>query len=185
MKKFNYNDELRDIIDTKRLVEINLGLSSPLDHCIAYLLDANDDYLTFARISNDIALQGITICRMDDMEAIEADTGFINELQKGITNNSLHTEVSDDIKGVKEFSFKGFISAFEATKTIIDITSENRSFTGRLAGYDKKILAIDEYYAEDNKRFSRTYINPANITAITVSGTWLKIISRSLTDNNI
>jgi hypothetical protein len=185
MKNFDFQTDLKRVIDSKLLVEINLGLGGNLNHVVAYIINANDDYLTFARISNDATLQGVTICLMRDIESIQTETKFIKELMKDITDDSLYQRVKKDIDKIKDFTFLGFISAFEATNTIIDITSENESYTGRVFAHDDKILVIDEYYAEDDGRFARSYINPSIITSITVGGTWLKIIARSLADKGI
>jgi hypothetical protein len=187
MQKSNYKDDLKKVIDSKQLVEIDLSLTGKLDHFIAYILDANDDFLTVARISNDLTVQGVTICRMSDVETIQTETGFVKDLSKGITDDSLLKKVKVETEKVKNLTFGGFISAFENTKTIIEITTQDdENFTGRIVNNDnKRFLILDEYFPGDHGRFARTYINPAIITSFTVGGTWLETITRSVADQNL
>ena len=180
MNTFRFQDEVQKIIDAKKLVEVDLLLGGKFDHFIAFLIHVNDDYLTFARVSNDVTLQGVTICRMESLESIQTETGFVRELRKSLPDDTLFKESLKEVQLVKDFTFQGFTSAFVDTDRVLDVTSENEGFTGKVIAYDESILLLDEYYAEDEERFARTYINPAIITTITVGGTWLKLIERSL-----
>lgn len=182
MKKFNFQEELKRLIESKQLVELNLNLEGKLGHGVGYIIDANEEYITFARVTNDATLEGVTICLTQGIESIETETNFTKELAKDITNDALYQEAIKNVEKVKKFSFLGFVSAFENTPAIVDISSENQNYTGRIIDHDDEMLVIDEYFAEDFGRFSRSYINPSIITSITVGGTWLKIIARSLSD---
>lgn len=185
MNKFDFQSELKTIIDKRQLVEIDLNMNGKLDHFIAYLIDVNEDYITFARISNDLALQGVTMCLLTNVQDIQVETKFVAELRKGISDDSLNEEAKKEVENVREFTFKGFFTAFEGTETLIDINLEGAGFTGRVVGIDDSVVAVDEYYAEESTRFSRTFINPLTLVSVTVGGTWLKIIARSLVEKNV
>jgi len=184
MKKFNYKDELKKMIDGKQLVEVNFR--GDTEHAVAYIMDVNDDYLTFARISNDATLQGVIICLTRDLESIQVETNFINELSKYVADDSIHGEALEILEKVREFSFEGIISAFEGTETLIEVTTvDNDNFSGKVIALDDTALVLDEYYPQDHGRFARTYLNPSLFLRVTVGGTWLKIISRSIADKNL
>ena len=184
MKKFDYQDELKKIIDTKQLVEVNLR--GDTEHAVAYIIDINDEYLTFARIGNDATLQGVIICLTNNLESIQVETNFINELSKDIRDDSLHTEALKIIEGVKKFSFKGVVSTFEGTETLIEVTTvDNENYSGKVIALDDRAMVFDEYYPQDHGRFARTYLNPSLFSRVTIGGTWLKIISRSVADKNL
>jgi hypothetical protein len=184
MKKFNYKDELKKMITTKQLVEVNLRGDGA--HAVAYIMDASDEYLTFARISNEAVLQGVMICLTRDLESIQIETKFISELAKDIKDDSLHQEAAKILKDVKKFSFKGIASAFEGTETLIEVTTVDKdNFSGKVIALDDDALLLDEYYPQDHGRFARTYLNPSVFRCITVGGTWLKITSRSIADKNL
>lgn len=186
MKNFDFQNELKKIINGKQIIEVDLNHNShELSHVKGYIVDTNDDYLIIARITNDLTLDGVTIYRMEDVESIQVETSFLKELNKGIVDDSLYQEAVEYTKDVKKISFRDFITAFEGSKTLIDVTTESGSHTGRVFAHDEKILVIDEYYVEDDGRFARSYINPKVITSITVGGAWLKIIQRSLADKKI
>ena len=102
-----------------------------------------------------------------------------------MSDDSLYEEAIKEIENIKDFTFKGFFTAFEGTKKLVDINLESAGFTGRVIGLDDAVVAVDEYYAEENTRFSRTFINPLTLVSVTVGGTWLKIIARSLVEKNI
>jgi hypothetical protein len=183
MKKFNYRDELKKIIASKQLVEVNFRHDS--EHAVSYILNANDEYLTFARISNSATLQGVITCLTRDLESIQVGTTFITELSKDIQDDSLHTEASKLLENVKKFSFEGIVSAFEGTDTIIEVTTvDNDNFSGKVIALDDRAMVLDEYYPQDPGRFARTYLNPSLLLRVTVGGPWLKIISRSITNTN-
>ncbi len=182
MKKFNYKDELKKFIDSKQLVEVNFR--GDKEHAVAYIMDANDEYLTFARISNDASLQGVIICLTRDLESIQVETKFIDELSKDIGDDSLHNEALKALENVKKFSFEGIVSAFVGTETLIEVTTvDNDNYSGKVIALDATAMVLDEYYPQDPGRFARTYLNPSLLLRVTVGGTWLKITSRSLTKN--
>ncbi len=183
MKKFNYKDELNRIISSKQLVEVNFRGDG--EHAVAYLMGANDEYITFARINNDANLQGVITCLSRDLESIQLETNFIYELSKFINGDTLYKEAASILKDVKKFSFEGIVSAFVDTQMPIEVTTvDNDNFSGRVVGFDEMAMVIDEYYPQDHGRFARTYLNPSLIRCITVGGAWLKIISRSIEDKS-
>ncbi|MEP7167560.1 MAG: hypothetical protein ABI758_06720 [Candidatus Woesebacteria bacterium] len=184
MKKFNYQDKLQEIIARRELVEVNLRADT--DHAVAFIMDANDEYLTFARISNDASLIGVVICLTSDLESIQVETTFIGELAKFIDAESLHNDALKVLEHVKKFSFEGVVSSCVDSEMVIEITtSDNQNFSGRIIALDHQAMVIDEYYPQDHGRFARTYLNPSIISRITMGGTWQKIISRSISDKNL
>ncbi len=184
MNTFNYNDELQKMITSKQLVEFNLH--GDTEHSVSYILNANDEYVTFAKITNDATLQGVIICLTSSLESIQIETRFIGELVKDIQDDSVHQEAVNILKDVKTFSFEGISSAFAGTDTMLEVTTEdNVNFTGKVIALDDTALVLDEYYSQDDGRFARTYLNPSQISRITVGGTWLKIITRSVADKNL
>jgi hypothetical protein len=183
MKQFDYQAELKKIIETKQLVEVDIDGPG---HGVAYILNANDEYLTFAKINNNAALDGVIICPMTDVNYVQTDTTFISELAKHITGKDLHQQAIKVVDGIKEFTFEGFISGLENTRTIIEFTDKDEdSFSGRILGHNDKIIVVDEYYTEDSGRFARSYVNRATISRIVVASPWLNIITRSLADKNL
>ncbi|MDQ3008642.1 MAG: hypothetical protein M3Q81_03525 [bacterium] len=77
-------------------------------------------------------------------------------------------------KDVKKFTFEG-------TETLIEVTTvDNANRSGKVIAMDDTIIALDEHYPQDPGRFARTYIYPSQILCITVGGTWLNIIARSI-----
>ena len=184
MKQFDFQAELKKIIDAKQLVEIFLH-GAPT-YKVAYLLNANNDYLTFAEVSSSALFSGVIICNLSDVDWIGVETPYLGELAKQIVDDSVYKQATEDIKNIKEFSFKGFVSAFVDTKRIVEITDEDETVTaGRVLNQDDKVLVFDEYSAENTRKLARMFFNKNSIIRIAIDVPWLRTIERFLEDKNI
>lgn len=184
MNNFNYQDELKKMVVNKQLVDIHFRGDD--EGLIAYLFFLNEEYFMFGEVSKDATFAGTSICLTRELECIQTETRFIKELHKQIKNNELHEQAWDCIKEVKKISFKDFLSTFQGSKTLLSIkTVDGVVLTGRVFANDNEVVVLDEYYLEEDMRFSRTYINLSLINSITVGGTWLKINSESLKEKNL
>jgi hypothetical protein len=185
MQTFNFQTQLQELISERQLLEINFNLLEGLSHLKGYLLDVNDEYLLMASITNDLTLQGVTMCLRKDVISFQIETNFLMELQKGLTDDEVFQQAIAFTKKINATSFLGFISALECSPTLVTIVTETESYTGRVISHDDEMLVLDEYYAEDTGRFARTFLNPSHIISITTGGAWLGIIERSLQDKQI
>lgn len=184
MSKFNYQDELKRMVINKQLVEVHFRRDD--EGLTAYLFFLNDEYLLFGEISKDATFHGTSICLSREVESIQTETKFIKELNKTIKNNNLHEEAWECIKGLKKPSFKDFLSLFQGSKTLLSIkTVDGAIFTGRVFALDDGVVVLDEYFLEDDERFSRTYIRQSLINSITVGGTWLEMNTKALKEKNL
>lgn len=184
MKKFDYQKELQRIIADKQLVEINLSEAPTFK--VAYILNANENYITYAEISSSATFSGVTICRTEDIDYISVNTIYLSELSKQITDNSLYQQAQQNVKSIEVFTPSGFISALEGTKTIVELTTENEvTIAGRITGHDKNTLVLDEYSSESDRCIARSYFNVRIIVRISLDVPWIRTISRSLEDKNL
>lgn len=177
MSNFNYQDELKKIITKKQLVEINVEGDD--ERSTSYLMAVNDEYLVFARVTNDGTLDGVTIALAGDLESIQTETRFTKALSNMMKGDSVYEEAQKLLQSVKKMSFAGFISAFKDTQVLVDIRTSDNAFTGKVVDFDAEILVLNEIYVEEKQPFARTYLNPRLITSITVGSRWLKVISAS------
>ncbi len=185
MKNFNYQNELKKIVENKQLVQVYFH-DTPSDYSVAYLLSADDDFITLAEIANTAAFDGVTIRHMSDVDIIKPDTIYLNELMKQITDDSLYQQAMKDVEGIEKFSFDGFISGLENTGTIVEILSTNGdNFTGKITGYDDEVLILEEYRSELPRTLSRAYIRLKVVAQISVDIPYLRIIARALADKSI
>lgn len=183
--KFSFENDLEEIVASKKLIEIQLNGESSLNK-VGYIVAVNKEFLTFADINPTGAFVFVSIYRMDDINAIKVETVYLSEFSKKITDDSIYEQALKLVENIEEYSFDGFISAFEGTKQIIEIDDENDDeLSGRIVSHDDKVVVLDEYYAEYAQRFSRSYIRKSNITKISVGAPWLQTISRALTDRNL
>lgn len=180
MSNFNYQDELKRLIKNKELIEVDIRDDD--ERRTSYLFSINDEYLVFARVTNDATLGGVTICLTRDLGAIQTETRFCKALAANIKGNSLYDEALQYIQQVRQMNFRGFISAFKGSRTLLDIQTIEGSFAGRVIDFDDDILVLDEYYVEEGLKASRTYLNQSSITSITVGSSWLKVVSSALPD---
>lgn len=182
MSTFSYIDELKKIITTKQLVEVNVHGDG--EHLVAYLLAANEEYLLFSQVTNDATFGGTTLRLTRDIESIQVETQFIKELSKDIDDDSLYQQAMKSIHGLKELSFEGIAELFEDSDTIISIKTVNDTLiAGKVIAHDDDILVIDEYYLQERERVARTYLNPSQIQYITIGSAWLQITQRAITDS--
>ena len=82
MQQFDYQAELKKIIDGKQLVEVYLH-DAPT-YKVAYILSANNEYLTFAEVSSSATFSGVIICHLSDVDSVRAETPYLGELAKQI-----------------------------------------------------------------------------------------------------
>lgn len=184
MKNFDYSAELKKIIEGKQLVEVHLQGAPSFK--VAYLLAANNDYLTFAEVSSSATFAGVIMCWMEDVDAIKVETIYLSELSKQIPDGSIHAKARELIKGMKSGTFDEFFASLEKSQTIAEITYENEdTLAGRVMGQTDSILVLDEYYAENDRRFARSYINKDIILRVAVDLTWLRTITNSLVDKKL
>jgi len=184
MQQFDYQAELKKIIDGKQLVEVYLH-DAPT-YKVAYILSANNEYLTFAEVSSSATFSGVIICHLSDVDSVRAETPYLGELAKQIKDNFIYEQALRDTEGVKEFTFKGFVLAFENTNNIVELTLGNDdTVAGRIVAQDDKVIALDEYTAENDRRLARTYFNKDVVVRLAIDVPWLRTISRSLADKNL
>lgn len=184
MKQFNIQNELKKIIDSKQLIEIDLRGIEELIY--AYLLKSNEEYLTLAVINANGMFSGVTICRMEDINLISTESNFINEMAKLVESDSVYLQSLKEIEDIEEFTFIGFVSYLEETKSVAAVTRDNQeNIEGRIAGFDDMFMVIDEYAAGKDKKIARTYFPFSDITRISVGTILLKSTSKYLAENNL
>lgn len=184
MNSFNYQAELQRVIEQKQLAQVFLNGAPTFK--VAYLLSANEEYLTFAEVSSSATFAGVMICRLSGIDAVKVSNLYLGELIKQIPGESLHQQAQKTIESIKEFTFDGFLTAFEGTKSIVELVDDNEdTFAGRLIGHDDQVIAMDEFYTEYDRLFARSYVNRSIITRMGVEIPWLRTIALSLADKNI
>lgn len=184
MKNFNYIDELKEIIKNRQLVEVFLHGGPTFK--VGYLLHVNEDYLTFAEISPSATFSGVILCRMDDIEWISSESIYLDELSKQITDSSAYDQALRNIESIKKFTPSGIVEAFSGTKKLIELTSEDETvIAGRIIGFDKQYLLVDEYYAEYSQRFARKFINAVMIIRMAIDVPWVRTIEHSLSEKSL
>lgn len=184
MKKLNYQNELKKIINSKQLAEVFLH-GAPT-YKVAYLLSANKDFLTFAEVSSSAQFAGVIMCRMQDIDSISLDSLYLKEIVKQIPGDSLYQQALQSITGLKKFTFDGFISALENTKTVVEITTENEiTIGGRIVGHDDTVIVFDEYAAGNDQRLAHTFFDRTTIIRISIEVPWLRTIARFLAEKKL
>lgn len=185
MKKFNYKDELKKIIENKQLTQVYLN-GEPNQFKVAYIIDANSDYLTLGEINDNTSLDGVGIYRIRDIALLKVDTVYLNEFIKQINHDSLYKQISSDLVGIKKFTIEGFVSVFENTNTVVEILTEDaNALVGRIIAHDDEAVVLAEFKAEVDRSMGRTYVNFDMIARIAVDIPYLRVISKSLTDKNL
>lgn len=184
MSSLNYHAELQKIIDNHQLAEVHLhGVPT---YKVAYVLNVNEDFLTFAEVSSSATFAGVIICRMEDIDALKTDSLYLGELAKQLTDSSVYTQAIHTIEQLKKFTFDGWLAAFAGSTTVHEVVYGNEdSFAGRIISYNDDILLIDEFYADADRRFARTYINRDVITRLAIGVPWTRTIARSLIDKQL
>ncbi|MEX0895927.1 MAG: hypothetical protein WDZ94_03230 [Patescibacteria group bacterium] len=184
MKKFNIQNELKQIIENKKLIELDINGIEDLIY--GYFLKANEEYLALAVINSNGMLVGITMCRMEDVNLISTESNFINEMAKLVDRDNVYAQVLKEIENIIEFTFIGFASYLQDTKTVAAVTRNNQeNIEGRIVGFDENFMVVDEYAAGKDKKVARTYFPFDDITRISIGSTLLKATSRYLAENNL
>lgn len=184
MKHFDQLEELQKTKEAKELVEIYLN-GAPT-YKVAYILHLTPEYLTFAEVGSNTLLTGVTICSTDDIASISTNTIYLDEFTKQISHEPIYQQALNDIAGISEFTFDGFLSQLVKSQTVTELTTENEEIiAGRVAGYTDDIVIFDEYSVENTRRIARTYFNRDLILRISVDVPWLRTIARFLAENNL
>jgi hypothetical protein len=184
MKTFDFKKRMNDAIKNKELVEINLH-DAPT-YKVAYILGAAEGFLLFAEVSSSATMTGVFLCQSEDVDSVCLDTIYTSELAKQIPGDSLYLQAAKSIENVKKYTFDGFISAFENTKTIVEVTtSDENSYAGRIVGHNDKTLVLDEYSSEIDRYVGHMYFNRSIVIRLSVDVPWLRTIARSLADKNL
>lgn len=184
MNEFSFQNELKNIVDSRQLVE--MVLDGEPDYRVVYFLSADENFVTFAEINSAAGYVGVSICRMADITSISVDTIYLSELTKQIQGDSLYLQAKKAVESIETFTPSGFISALEDTKTVVELTTHAReSIAGRIVGHDDTVLVLDEYSSESDRRIARTYFRFPEIVRIAVDVPWLRTISQSLLNKNL
>ncbi|PWU24137.1 hypothetical protein C5B42_00550 [Candidatus Cerribacteria bacterium 'Amazon FNV 2010 28 9'] len=183
MKKFSFKDELQKIVSTKQLVQVHFQ-DDPSQFKVAYILAVNNDFITLIEVDSSAAFDGVCIYPMEDVTAIKVDSLYVGELAKRVSD-SIHAMALQEVKNVKKFTFEGFISGFENSKTVVEISYEkDDGRAGRIIDHDNEVVVFDEYREEGANRLARAYIKLDSILRISVDVPWTRTVSRSLIDKN-
>lgn len=184
MKKSVYISKFNNVTKNKELVEISFH--GDQTYKVAYILGAADKCLLFAEVSSSGTVAGITICKTEDIDSVSLETIYISELIKQIPGDSLFNQAMKSIANVKEYTFDGFISAFENTKTIVEVTTDDENtFAGRIVEHSDETLVLDEYSSEMDRCLGHVYFNRSIISKLAIDVPWLRTIARSLADKNL
>ncbi len=185
MNNFNYQNELKKIVQSKQLVQVHRN-STTNEFKAAYIVSIDDKYLTLIEVANDGTPFGVSIRHMDEVDVIKVETIYLSELAKHVNRDALYQQAMKSIENIKRFTFDGFASGLENTNTIVEVLKENGDvLIGRIVGHDDKILVLDEYREETDRRFARCYITFEIVAQISVDIPYLNIITQSLTDKNL
>lgn len=69
---------------------------------------------------------------------------------------------------------------------MIEITFNNEDYlSGIVVSFNDGHILINEYYAENDRRFAQSMIRKEDIFSLAVDLNWLKTVERSLKDKNI
>jgi hypothetical protein len=184
MKTFNVQHELSQIIESKQLVEIDLEGVDQLIY--AYILKANEEYITIAVINLNGMLTGVTMCRFTDVNLFSTGNNYSNELTKLIDADSIYRQTDTAIEKIDRFTFEGIAAYLEDSRTVAMVTRDNQeNIVGRLAGFDDEYIVIDEYVGGRNSKLARTYFPITDISQITISTALLNATNNFLAENNI
>lgn len=184
MKALDYQSELQKIIDAKQLVEVVIHGFPPF--IAAYILNANDEYITLAEVSSSATLAGVMILRASDIDYISVETLYLSELIKQIKDDTVYRQAIVNVQNIKDFTFNGFAQCFEDSSTLVELTLYDEDIiAGRIVGHNDKILVLDEYSTHSDRRVRRTYFNFDSVSRITLDIPWIRTIARSLADKNI
>ncbi len=183
MAKFNYLDELKKIVDSKKLVELNLPQEEGV---VAYVLRVNEEFITIAEISASAILLAVSTYRLSDISQIKLDSIYLSEFSKMLTDKSLYLEAKKSIESMKDCSFNGFLEAFVGTETLVELADEKGdTFQGKIVSYEDDRIIMDEYYSQYDKRFARTIIKRDILVGFAVNTPRIRILSRVLAEKNL
>lgn len=150
MKTFSFQDELQKIIDGKELTAVRFYVT-PEEFKVAFVLHSDQEFTTLAEINELGEFDGVCMYRTEIICSWSTDTPYLNKLKK-ILNPSALDQAVKDISPVKEFTFHGFVAAFENTNTLVEVAYKgNFKPAGKIIGHDEHALAlveIDENYTD-------------------------------------
>ncbi len=178
MQKFSFQAELQKIISSKQLAEIRFQ-SKPDLFNVAYILSANEVYLTLAEIDPKAHFDGVCIYQVSDLSSIKVDTEYLKKFGKKIKDDGIYQRAIQGISTVKEFTFQGFISAFENTDTYVEILCGRQDTpAGKIVGHDEAVIVLDEISGKKQTSFTKTYIVRSTITRLSVDVPWVNKITQ-------
>lgn len=182
MKNY-YEIFLKKIILEKKMVELRFYDESDFRTC--FVLNANVDFLTFVEVNSGGQYSGVLIYKQNAIKTIKVDTIYLSELIKNVDVDDIYRVVEAlELQG--NFSFDNFLSNASKNKRMIEITFNNEDYlSGIVVDFNDSHVLIDEYYAENDRRFARSMISKADIVSLAVDLNWLKTVERSLKDKNI
>lgn len=176
MDKFNYIDELKKIATNKQLVEVRY-VDRPHEFHVAYILDANEEYLTLAEIDQECNFDSITIYRAESIRSIKTETSYLKKLAMKVSPG-VYEKALKNIENLKTFSFEGFCAAFEGTNTLVEVACVNEdTLTGKIVGYDKEGLALNEYDGKQVGVVGYALVSFPTIDWLSVDTPWLRNIA--------
>lgn len=182
MKNFNFQNELKNLIEKQKLVEIRFRELTG-DFKVAYILNANSEFITLAEISDHGELDGVCMYHSDEICSFSYETFYLNKLEKKVNPSALKQALKD-IEKVKDFSFVGLASAFEDTDTIVEVAYEADSKpAGKIIGHDENTLflvELDDEFKGPQGFLAYTLINLSTVTRMSLDIPYMRDIATSL-----
>lgn len=152
---------------------------------VAYLLRASDEFITIAEISASMTLLAVSTYRLSEVELIKTESLYLDQFFKQVTDDSLYQRAQKAIELMNGCSFDEFFQSFTHTDTFVEIVKENGdSLQGKIIGYDDKVILLEEYYSQFERRFARSYVNRDIINCLAVDTPRLRILTKSIADKN-
>lgn len=184
MKHFDQLEDLQKTKEARELVEIFLNGVPTMK--VAFLLHVSPEYLTFIEVSPEATLDGVTVCKGEDIDSISTDTIYLREFSKFHSLDEVYQQGLQSMSGVKEHTFDGMYAYLEQTAVVTQITTySEETVTCRIVGRTDNILIFDEYAVENKERIARTYFDSDKISRVTIELPRLRLISRFLAENNL
>lgn len=178
MQQFSYQAELKKIVESKQLVEISFSHEQDI---VAYILRASDEFITIAEVSASTTLLAVSTYRLSEVELIKTESLYLDRFSPQVTDDSLYQRAQAAIAAVEDCSFDSFLKAFVHTEGFVEVIKENGdSLQGRVLEYDDKVILLEEYYTQSDRRFARSYINRNLVYCLAVDTPRLRILTKSL-----
>lgn len=185
MNNFNYFNQLKEFEAEQTLVEVHL-IDAP-DMKVAYLLASNEEIIYFIEVGSDGGFSGLVLCYMENVESIKVESLYLEALSKQISKADVFQKAETYYRyQTDKWSFSDVLNYLQDNKFLVEVVDQNeKAIVGRVVAQDEMVLVLDEYYAENDRRFARAYINKNNITRVSYGSRWLNTIAQSLVDKNL